>query len=64
MCHPDLLESRQPATTPVSFTLTDRDISEWDTQAKVWRIALGKFAVFVGTSSQDIRLTGTLTVSH
>jgi beta-glucosidase len=53
----------QPATTPLSFTLTDRDVSEWDVQAKAWRVVPGKFAVYVGASSQDIRLTGSLTVA-
>jgi beta-glucosidase len=63
-CHSDVLVVRQPLTTPLSFTLTDRDVSEWDTQAKAWRITPGKFKVSVGTSSQDIRLSGVLTVAH
>ena len=61
ICHPKVLDSRQPMT-PLSFTLTDRDVSEWDTEAKAWQVVPGKFMVFVGTSSQDIRLTGSLDV--
>jgi beta-glucosidase len=41
----------------------DRDVSEWDVQAKAWHVVPGKFAVYVGSSSQDIRLSGSLTVA-
>jgi beta-glucosidase len=61
-CHAGTLD-RQPMATPLSFTLTDRDVSEWDVQAKAWHVVPGKFAVYVGSSSQDIRLSGSLTVA-
>ena len=61
ICHPEVLDNRQSAT-PLSFTLTDRDVSEWNTKEKAWRVVPGKFMVFIGTSSQDIRLTGSLDV--
>ena len=50
------------STQSVSYTLTDRDVSNWDVEGKKWAVTTGAFAVFVGSSSQDIRLTGTLTV--
>ena len=46
----------------VSYTVTDKDISNWDVVHKKWAITSGKFGVFVGSSSQDGRLTGSLTV--
>lgn len=46
----------------LSFTLTDRDVSNWDVGAEKWAVTSGAFGVQVGSSSQDIRLTGTLTV--
>lgn len=49
------------AAVPVSFTLTDRDLSIWDATAHSWALQRGTFAVKVGSSSRDIRLTGTLT---
>jgi beta-glucosidase len=51
------------ASAELSYTLTDRDVSEWDVAAKAWRVVPGKFAVFVGVSSQDIALAGSLTVT-
>ena len=48
--------------TTVRMTLSDRDVSEWDITSKTWNVVNGVFAVHVGSSSQDIRLTGTLTV--
>ena len=47
----------------LSFTLTDRDVSNWDAVNKQWSVTPGKYGVLVGSSSQDIRLTGTLTVA-
>jgi beta-glucosidase len=47
----------------IVFALGQRDVSEWDLAAKAWRVVQGRFAVYVGASSQDIRLTSSLTVS-
>jgi beta-glucosidase len=47
----------------VSFTLTDRDLSIWNETSHAWALQHGTLNVFVGASSQDIRLKGTLTVS-
>ncbi|KAI1342599.1 glycosyl hydrolase family 3 N terminal domain-containing protein [Xylariaceae sp. FL0016] len=49
-------------TTTVSFPLMRRDLSTWDTEAQVWLLQGGDYAVHVGRSSRDLPLTGTLTV--
>ena len=46
----------------MSFMLTDRDVSNWDLDAKQWKVTKGAFKVSVGSSSQDIHLTGSVTV--
>jgi len=48
--------------TTISRTLSDRDVSNWDAAKKEYTVTPGEFAVYVGSSSQDIRLTGTITV--
>ena len=48
--------------TTVSYTLTDRDVSNWSTASKSFTVTAGSFKVYVGSSSQDIRLTGSVTV--
>jgi beta-glucosidase len=37
----------------VSFELTSREISTWDTTARAWSVSRGVFTVSVGTSSRD-----------
>lgn len=44
----------------VSFALTRRDLSVWDVVAQKWRLQEGRYAVYVGASSRDIRLQGSL----
>lgn len=51
----------------VSFELEGRDFSYWDSAAQradgrhgLWRLEGGEFTIAIGSSSQDIRLTGTL----
>jgi beta-glucosidase len=51
------------SSNSLSFTLTDRDVSNWDVVNKKWSVTPGKYGVLVGSSSQDIRLKGTLTVA-
>jgi len=46
----------------VTFTVTDEDVSVWNSAAAQWDLVHGAFGVSVGSSSADIRLTGTLTV--
>lgn len=46
----------------VSYTFTNADVSNWDVSRKQWAVTEGEYAVLVGASSQDIRLTGSFTV--
>lgn len=47
-------------STSVTFKLTDRDLSVWDTSEAQWSVVEGDFDVMVGSSSEDILLTGKL----
>lgn len=49
-------------TVTVEFTLTRRDLSVWDVTAQKWRLPKGDHKVFVGRSSRDLPLEGTLTI--
>lgn len=46
----------------VAFELKRRDISIWDTAQQSWVVPAGTFNISVGSSSRDIRQTGTLEV--
>lgn len=46
----------------VHFELTKRDLSVWDVVSQSWVIQQGDYGIFVGASSRDIRLKGTLRV--
>lgn len=46
--------------TTVSMALNERDLSIWDTPSQSWVRPQGTFTVYVGASSRDIRLTGSL----
>ncbi|KAH7310364.1 glycoside hydrolase family 3 protein [Rhexocercosporidium sp. MPI-PUGE-AT-0058] len=48
------------AKATVSFPLRRKDLSYWDSAAKKWVLPTGAFKVWVGASSRDLRLTGTL----
>jgi len=50
------------AASTITYTLTDRDVSNWNVATKKWSVTSGNYAVYVGSSSQDIRLTGSLTI--
>lgn len=45
------------------FELTRRDLSVWDVTAQQWRLARGEYDIFVGASSRDLRLNGTITIA-
>ncbi|KAM4056015.1 fibronectin type III-like domain-containing protein [Hirsutella rhossiliensis] len=46
----------------VRFALTRRDLSAWDVVRQQWVVQGGEYPLFVGASSRDIRLTGSLVV--
>lgn len=50
------------ATTTVNFLLADRDVSIWDDETHIWSKQTGTFHVFVGASSEDVRVTGVFRV--
>lgn len=54
------LEAGQTVT--VTFPLTRRDLSVWDTVAQKWALQRGKYTVFVGASSRDLALNKTLII--
>jgi beta-glucosidase len=51
------------ATAAVEFTLREKDVSFWNASLHDWQIASGRFQVYVGASSRDIRLHGLLVVA-
>jgi beta-glucosidase len=52
------LEIRQSET--VSFSLSDRDLSIWDTVTHSWKLIGGVFTIYVGGSLDNLPLQGTL----
>ncbi|PSR80969.1 beta-glucosidase M [Coniella lustricola] len=50
-------------TASLTFPLTRRDLSSWDTVAQKWELQQGSYPLYVGSSSRDLPLTGTLTIS-
>ncbi|OAA65469.1 beta-glucosidase [Niveomyces insectorum RCEF 264] len=47
----------------VTFSLTRRDLSVWDVEAQQWRLRRGTYRLYVGASSRDLRLNGTLSLA-
>ncbi|KAI1103857.1 glycoside hydrolase family 3 protein [Jackrogersella minutella] len=56
------LELEAGAEDVVAFELKRRDLSIWDTTQQSWVVPAGTFNISVGSSSRDIRQTGTLEV--
>jgi beta-glucosidase len=48
------------ANGTVTFNIRRRDLSYWNVAAQKWATPTGTFNIFVGASSRDIRLTGTM----
>ena len=48
----------------VSFQLTRRDLSHWDVVAQTWVLQTGNYTVYVGSSSRNLPLVGTIEVSE
>lgn len=49
-------------TVPMHFELTRRDLSVWDVVQQQWVLPSGTYAICVGASVLDIRLTGSLKI--
>lgn len=45
----------------VTFELTRRDLSIWDVASQSWVVQHGRYIIYVGSSSRDIRWTGEYT---
>ena len=53
----------QPGETKnVVFPLTRRDLSVWDVVMQQWRLQRGEYGLWVGASSRDLKLNGTLEI--
>jgi len=50
--------------TTVAFTLCNEDFSYWDEDKKDWTIESGEFELLIGSSSEDIRLKGSVVYSN
>jgi len=46
----------------VEFDLMRRDLSEWSVMDQSWVLQNGSYAIYVGASSRDLPLQGTLTI--
>ncbi len=51
------------ASQTVSFPLTQRNLSYWDSSSNAWATATGSYGIAVGDSSTSLPLTGTLAVT-
>ena len=47
----------------VVFSLTRRHFSIWNSERRMWTQVAGRFGVHVGSSSRDVRLSGTILIS-
>lgn len=60
----DKIELKPGESKEVSFTLNKRDFSYYSKVYNRWLAESGKFEILVGSSSRDIRLQGSLTLSN
>jgi beta-glucosidase len=50
-------------TSNVSFLIdVSKELSIWDTHSSSWKVLSGQYVVYIGASSRDIRLYGTLQI--
>jgi beta-glucosidase len=56
----DKLSLAAGAAGTVTFPLRAKDLSYWDSATAAWVLPTGTFNIYVGASSRDIRLTGTI----
>lgn len=52
----DEVELKVGEKKTVAFSLTYRDLSNWDTEAQDWKVTNYPKTVYVGASSRDLRL--------
>lgn len=53
---------RPGESVEVGFALTRRDLSIWDVVLQQWRLQEAEYGVFVGSSSRDLRVNGTVMI--
>ena len=46
----------------VGMALNRDNLSVWDDSAHAWKLLPGTYALYVGSSSRDIRLKGSMTI--
>lgn len=49
-------------TVKMSFELRRRDLSEWDVIAQAWKLQEGTYNVWIGASSRNLPLNGTISI--
>jgi len=52
------------ASTNVNFLIQNQDIAIWNVNTHVFSVVTGVFGILVGSSSRDIRLTGSFNVTN
>lgn len=58
----DNVQIRDGETQKVYIYLTRKDISYWDVIRQTWTTPTGEYKVYVGASSNDVRLTGSFSL--
>ncbi|KAF2096300.1 beta-D-glucoside glucohydrolase [Rhizodiscina lignyota] len=58
----DKLQLRPGQTGTATYELRKKDLSYWDVASQKWVVPKGTFKVYIGASSRNIKLTGSLTV--
>jgi len=58
----DKIQLASGASGTVTFQLRAKDFSIWDVNVHDWQLVHGVFAVYVGSSSRDIRVRGQLQI--
>lgn len=58
----DKVQIQPGKTESVTFQLLRRDLSSWDVDAQKWALQSGQYKIYVGSSSRNLPLSGTLTI--
>lgn len=54
---------RPGESVEVGFALTRRELSIWDVVLQQWKLQEAEYGVFVGASSRDLRVNGTVVIA-